>query len=119
MTMLALQHGLLVPKENKICDMHYLQAKGVAPYVPPQTNPVPVLWGQLERKSVSNPQQPPIQGMVISLQAQLRSGRVDRAVREGHPGSGRDHADVDAHGHLKEERHGGPVLQGPVVLAAI
>lgn len=119
MTMLALKHVLLILKENKVLDKCYLQAKGVAPYVPPQTNPVPVLWGQPERKSVSNPQQPPVQRMVISLQTQLRSGRMDRAVREGHPGSGGDHADVDAHGHLKEERHGGPVLQGPVVLTAI
>lgn len=68
---------------------------------------------------MSDPQQPPIERLIISLQTQLRSGCVDRAVRKGHPGSGDDHTDVDTHSHLKEQRHGGPVLQGPVVLTAI
>lgn len=64
-----------------------------------------------------DPQQPPVQGLLIPLKAELRSESVDRAVREGHPGSGGDHAHVHAHGDLIELRHGG--LQGPVVLTAI
>lgn len=97
----------------------YLQAKGVARYVPPQTNPMPHRWGQLNRKSVSDPKQPPINRFIVSLQTQLRSWCVDRAVRESHPGSGDGHTDVNTHGHLKEQWHGRPVLQGPVVLAAM
>lgn len=98
---------------------YYLQAEGVAPYVPPEAHPVPDSWGQPERKPVPDPQQPPVQRPVISLQTQLRLGCVDRAVREGHPGSGPHHTDVHAHGHLEEQWHGGPVRQGPVVLTAI
>jgi len=98
---------------------YYLQADGVACHVPPQTHPVPVFRGQPDREPVSDSQQPRVQGVVVPLQAQLGSGRVGRAVREGHPGPGDDHADVHAQSHVKEPRHGDAVLQRPVVLAAV
>lgn len=87
--------------------------------VPPQTNPVPVSWGQPDGKAVPDPLQPPVERLVISLQTQLGARRVGRAVGEGHPGSGDDHADVHTQSHPKERRHGAAVLQGPVLLAAI
>lgn len=94
-----------------------LQAEQVALGVPPQTHPVPVRQGQGEREPVADPQEPPVQGLLVPLQTQLRSERVHRAVCEGHPGSGGDHTHVHTHGDLEERRHG--ELQGPVVLAAV
>lgn len=64
-----------------------------------------------------DPQQPPVQSLLIALQTELGSERVDRAVREGHPGSGGDHTHVHTHGDQQQQRHGG--LQGPAVLTAI
>lgn len=64
-----------------------------------------------------DPQQPPVQSLLVPLEAELRSERLDRAVGEGHPGPGGDHAHVHTHRDLKQRRHGG--LQGPVVLAAV
>lgn len=94
-----------------------LQAEQVALDVPPQTHPVPVCQGQRDRKPVPDAQQPPVQGLLIPLKTQLGAERVDRAVREGHPGSGGDHTHVHTRGDLKQRRHGD--LQGPVVLTAI
>lgn len=94
-----------------------LQAEQVALAVPPQTQPVPGSGGQMEGEPVADPQQPPVQSLLIALQAELRAQIVHRAVGEGHPGSRRDHAHVHAHGQLRQPGHGG--LQGPVVLAAI
>lgn len=97
----------------------HLQTEGVLVGVPPQTQAVPLRGLQFDGETVADPQQPGVHSLFVALQTQLGLGGVDRAVGKSHPGSRDHHPDVDAHGHLVELREAGPILQRPVVLAAL